>query len=172
MSLPHKISTLLYCFNERNEVLLIERAQEPNLGCWSPPGGKLKTDIGESPFACACREAQEEMGFESQPENWHLTGMVSERGYQEQAHWLMFLFEYQFPLPQVPPKNREGRFEFVARSDISSRTLPPNDDEFIWPAFWKHRGGFFSAHCRCHSDRQNEWRVEASQPNLMGYLGS
>ena len=98
MPLPHKISTLLYCFNDRDETLLIERAQEPNLGCWSPPGGKLKTETGESPFGCACREAQEEMGFESRPGDWHLTGIVSERGYQEQAHWLMFLFEYRIPL--------------------------------------------------------------------------
>lgn len=172
MSLPHKISTLLYCFNERDEVLLMKRAQEPNLGCWSPPGGKLKTDIGESPFACASREAEEEMGFESQPADWHLTGMVSERGYQEQAHWLMFLFELRTPLLRLPPPNREGRFEFVARADISSRALPPNDDDFIWPAFWKHRGGFFSAHCVCHSDRQNEWLLEASTPGAAVRSGS
>ena len=78
MPLPHKISTLLYCFNERDEVLLIERAQEPNLGCWSPPGGKLITADGESPHACALREANEEMGLVSEPTDWRLTGMVSE----------------------------------------------------------------------------------------------
>jgi ADP-ribose pyrophosphatase YjhB (NUDIX family) len=64
MALPYKIATLLYCFNERDEVLLLERAQEPNRGFWSPCGGKLKMDIGESPYACACREAHEEMGVE------------------------------------------------------------------------------------------------------------
>ena len=46
--LPHKISTLLYCFDERGRVLLMERAQEPNLGLWSPCGGKLDTAAGES----------------------------------------------------------------------------------------------------------------------------
>jgi 8-oxo-dGTP diphosphatase len=65
MPLPYKIATLLYCFNERDEVLLLERAQEPNLGYWSPCGGKLHTDIGESPYACACREAEEELGVNS-----------------------------------------------------------------------------------------------------------
>lgn len=49
MPLPYKIATLLYCFNERDEVLLLERAQDPNRGFWSPGGGKLKTDLGESP---------------------------------------------------------------------------------------------------------------------------
>jgi len=58
MSLPYQIATLLYCFNEREEVLLLERAQEPNFGLWSPCGGKLRTDLGESPYVCACREAQ------------------------------------------------------------------------------------------------------------------
>ena len=63
MSKPYQISTLLYCFNERDEVLLLERAQEPNLGLWSPCGGKLHTAEGESPYACGCREAEEELGL-------------------------------------------------------------------------------------------------------------
>ncbi len=66
MKLPYKIATLLYCFNERDEILLLERAQEPNRGFWSPCGGKLHTDDGESPYACAAREAHEELGLEFQ----------------------------------------------------------------------------------------------------------
>jgi len=53
--LPHKIATLLYAFDEADDVLLLQRAQEPNLGLWSPPGGKLKTDPGGSPYPCASR---------------------------------------------------------------------------------------------------------------------
>ena len=49
MALPYQISTLLYCFNETGETLLMDRAQEPNRGLWSPCGGKLHTDAGESP---------------------------------------------------------------------------------------------------------------------------
>ena len=67
MSLPYKVASLLFCFNERDETLLLERAQEPNRGCWSPCGGKLKIDIGESPYVCACREAREEIGVELSP---------------------------------------------------------------------------------------------------------
>ena len=64
MGLPYQIATLLYAFNERGDVLLLERAQEPNRGLWSPCGGKLRTETGESPYACACREAAEELGLE------------------------------------------------------------------------------------------------------------
>ena len=41
----------------------MERAQEPNLGLWSPPGGKLESATGESPHECAQREALEELGL-------------------------------------------------------------------------------------------------------------
>src|ERR1700751_5081618 len=86
MALPYQIATLLYCFNEKDEVLLLERAQEPNLGLWSPCGGKLHQHDGESPYACACREASEELGLTISDVDLHLTGIVSEHGYQGQSH--------------------------------------------------------------------------------------
>src|SRR4051812_42890599 len=93
VALPYTIATLLYCFNQRDEVLLMQRLREPNKGLWSPCGGKLITGIGESPYACACREAAEELNLEITPPDLHLLGVVSEFGCEGQAHWLMFLFE-------------------------------------------------------------------------------
>src|SRR5688572_10035461 len=162
MPLPYKIATLLYVFNEDDEVLLLERAQDPNIGCWSPCGGKLKTDIGESPYACACREAEEEIGLKLQPHDLHLTGIVSEHGFQGNAHWLMFLFEVKPRLMTLPAAHREGRFEFFAHEAVSGLKLPDTDRESIWPWFWQHRGGFFAAHCHCHPDGRNEWTLEQS----------
>ncbi len=164
MALPYKISTLLYSFNEQDEVLLQRRTQEPNLGLWSPFGGKLKMDSGESPFACACREAWEETGLVLQPWDLHLAGMVSEHGYQGQAHWLMFLFEVKPRLKQTPPPHREGEFRFFAVPELRQLTIPQTDREQIWPLFWRNRGGFFAAHCHCHADGRNEWLLEAGTP--------
>ena len=166
MPLPYKIATLLYCFNERDEVLLIERAREPNLGMWSPCGGKLMTDIGESPHACACREAREEIGLEIRPSDLHLLGVVSEEGYLGQAHWLMFLFEVTVKLREVPPTHEEGRFAFFRREQLSELKMPETDLEQIWPLVWKHRGGFFAAHCRTTMGAANAWAVEESQPAM------
>lgn len=162
MALPYQISTLLYCFSAGDEVLLLERRKEPNLGLWSPCGGKLKTEIGESPYVCACREAQEEIGVEISPSDLHLTGLVSEHGYQAQAHWLMFLFEVKPRLARLPPPHREGRFEFFPAHALERLCLPQTDREQIWPLFWRHRGGFFAAHCHCHPDGKNGWTVEES----------
>src|SRR5438270_7904200 len=115
MALPNKIATLLYCFNEQDEVLLLERAQEPNLGLWSPCGGKLHTDAGESPYACACREAGEELSLQLNSSDLHLAAIVSEHGYLGQSHWLMFLFEVKKRLTATPAPHREGRFGFFSR---------------------------------------------------------
>jgi 8-oxo-dGTP diphosphatase len=163
MPLPYKIATLLYCFNERDEILLLERAQEPNRGLWSPAGGKLRTDTGESPYACAGREAAEELGLGLSPADLHLTGLVSEHGYQGQNHWLMFLFEVKKKLSAPPPAHREGRFQFFNRAALEGLALPQTDREKIWPWFWEHRGGFFAAHCHCHPDGGNDWTLEASK---------
>ncbi len=196
MKLPYKIATLLYCFNERDEVLLLERAQEPNRGLWSPPGGKLHTDDGESPYVCACREAHEELALEIQPRDLHFTGLVSEHGYPSHplpppnhsphpqgakvrgveggegqntpgnSHWLMFLFEVKPRLLKLPAAHREGRFEFFPRAALANLKLPDTDRESIWPWFWQHRGGFFAAHCHCHPDGRNEWTLEESCAHL------
>ena len=168
MALPYKIATLLYVFNERDEVLLLERAQEPNRGLWSPCGGKLHTDVGESPYACACREAHEEMGMNVSPTDLHLTGLVSEHGHEGQAHWLMFLFEIKQRLSVVPAAHREGRLAFYPRKKLDSLNLPQTDREQIWPLFWKHRGGFFAAHCYCHGDGRFDWAMEESAPSPGG----
>ena len=174
MILPYKVATLLYCFNERDEVLLLERAQAPNRGLWSPCGGKLKMDLGESPYACACREAHEETGLSLRPEDLHLTGLVSEHGFQGRSHWLMFLFEVKPRLKSLPPRHTEGRFQFFARAALDGLNLPQTDREQIWPWFWRHRGGFFAAHCHCHPDGRNDWTLEEStvsslQSTIEGY---
>ena len=162
--MPYKISTLLYCFNAQDQVLLMERAQEPNLGLWSPCGGKLNTEIGESPFTCACREAREELGLSISASDLHLAGIVSEHGYQGQSHWLMFLFEVRKKLKAAPPPHREGKFQLFSRDALETLELPQTDRERIWPWFWQHRGGFFAAHCHCHQDGRNEWTLEESTP--------
>jgi 8-oxo-dGTP diphosphatase len=160
MPLPYKIATLLYCFNEQDETLLLQRKRRPNLGLWSPCGGKLHMTEGESPYACACREAREEMGLKIGPNDLHLTGIVSEHGYEGAGHWLLFLFEVKPRLTAVPPAHEEGDFAFFPASKIASLPIPRTDLEQIWPLFWRHRGGFFAAHCHCGAGDRHQWTLE------------
>jgi len=169
--LPYKVATLLYCFDEQDRVLLLERSQEPNRGFWSPCGGKLHMHDGESPYACACREGREEMCLEFSHTDLHLAGLVSEHGYQGQTHWLMFLFELKRRLRELPAPCSEGNFGFFTRAEMENLNLPQTDRETIWPLFWKHRGGFFAAHCHCLPTSENLWTIEeaislASAPSV------
>ena len=158
--LPYKVATLLYCFNEQDQILLMERAQEPNLGLWSPCGGKLHMDEGESPYACACREALEELELKVAISDLHLAGVISEHGYENQSHWLLFLFEVRRRLTSLPAPHREGRFQFFARDQLAQLPMPETDAQSIWPWFWEYRGGFFAAHCHCRPGQQNAWTLE------------
>ena len=166
MALPYRIATLLYCFNTADEVLLLERVKEPDRGLWSPPGGKLIQEVGESPHQCGCREALEEAGLELRPSDLHLTGTVTEVGYAGEAHWLLFLFEVKIRLRELPATCDEGRFQFYSAAAIPSLPIPRTDREQIWPLFWKHRGGFFAAHCHSHPEAKDDWDLEESHPEL------
>ena len=125
------------------------------------------TEMGESPYACAIREAEEEIGLKLRAEELHLLGIVSEAGYQGTAHWLMFLFEVKRKLQELPPAHAEGRFQFFARSELARLKMPETDLEQIWPLVWKHRKGFFAAHCRTSESGVNEWTLEESRPSVM-----
>lgn len=162
MRMPHIISTLLYCFDRQGRVLLLHRRRPPNQGLWSPCGGKLRTELGESPYQCACREAAEELQIQTTPQDWHLTGLVSEEAYEGQAHWLMFLFELKHPLKTLPPPIEEGTFQFFHQDELDRLPLPRTDREKIWPLFWQHRGGFFAAHCISSPDGPDQWTIEES----------
>jgi 8-oxo-dGTP diphosphatase len=166
VTLPHRIATLLYVFDEGDRVLLIERNHEPNKGYFSPPGGKLHTDSGESPHACAIREAKEETGIQLTSEDLHLTGIISEQGYQNNTHWLMFLFEIKKCLTELPPEHEEGAFRWASLKELQELPLPGTDREKIWPLFWEHRGGFFVANCQCTKDQPDEWTLLQSNPTL------
>jgi hypothetical protein len=74
----------------------------------------------------------------------------------------MFLFEVKPRFSKTPPEHREGRFEFFRRESLAGLKIPQTDKEQIWPWFWEHRGGFFAAHCHCHSDGTNAWALEES----------
>jgi hypothetical protein len=90
--------------------------------------------------------------------------VVSEAGDLGQAHWLMFLFEVKKRLSEVPPACEEGRFAFFRREELSELKMPETDLEQIWPLVWKHRGGFFAAHCKTMIGAANVWTLEETRP--------
>jgi len=157
--LPYRIAVLVYLFDAEGRVLLLHRRRPPNLELYSPVGGKLEQAEGESPTACAVREVREETGLELGAEALHLTGIVSERGYERQCHWLMFLFEATAPVELAEAEIDEGRLEWHEPGAIDRLPIPETDRLFIWPAFWANRGGFFMGHIDCDGPAL-VWRLD------------
>lgn len=149
VTLSHKIAVLVFLENERGEHLLILRAKHPNAGTWSPIGGKLETAAGESPFECAVRETREETGFEITTTDLHLFGMIAEKAYEGESHWLLFLFRCHKPITTLPPTISEGRFGFFSRSALETLPLPETDRTALWQIYDQHHDGFIALRANC-----------------------
>ncbi len=159
--LPYKIAVLCYLFDEHGRVLMLHRRKPPNRDLYSPVGGKLEQGVGESPTACAVREIQEEVGLNLTEEDLHLTGIVSESGYENQTHWLMFLYEVTRPVIVERKSFDEGTLEWFTPKELEALPLPETDRKIIWPQFWAHRGRFFAGHIAC-AGPEMVWRLEQS----------
>lgn len=161
--LPYKIACLCYLFDAQGQVLLLHRHRPPNQDLYSPIGGKLEQAEGESPTACAVREIAEEVGLTVCERDLHLTGIVSERAFGGQCHWLMFLYEVTRPVTVTRTAFDEGLLEWHAPESLTALAIPETDREVIWPQFWRHRGGFFMAHIDCQGPMLR-WQLEQSMP--------
>ena len=169
--LPYKIAVLCYLYDADGRVLMLHRRKQPNAGMYSPIGGKLEVTQGEGPHECAVREIWEEAGLRLSVEDVRLTGVVSERAYEGQTHWLIFLFEVQRTI--APQEVRamdfeEGRLEWVDIERVGELPIPETDAKFMWPLVREHRGGgFFMVHIDCTVEPM-AWTVTESvkpQPN-------
>lgn len=163
-SLSYKLAVLVFLENTEGEHLLLLRAKAPNLGIWSPIGGKLETGIGESPFECAVRETQEETGFEITTADLHLFAMVAEKAYEGESHWLMFLFRCRLPLSKLPADMQEGKFGFFSRKAIDSLPIPETDRTALWPIYDRYRDRFVSLRADCAPGQPVVVEVEEITP--------
>lgn len=148
-ALPYKISVLVFIENAAGELLLMLRAKQPNLGVWSPIGGKLEMATGESPFECAVRETHEETGLTVDAADMHLFAMIAEKAYQGETHWLMFLFRCKKRIERLPPDITEGRFAFYSRAAIQNLPIPETDKAALWPIYDQYHDSFVALKADC-----------------------
>ena len=158
--LGYKLAVLVFLENAQGELLLMLRAKAPNLGVWSPIGGKLETGLGESPFECAVREIHEETGFAVATDDLHLFGMIAEKAYEGQSHWLMFLFRCRKPIPGLPPDISEGRFAFFSRAAVNALPIPETDRSALWPIYDRYRDKFVALKADCAPGKPVKVEIE------------
>ena len=131
-------------------MLLLHRDQQPNIGRYSPVGGKVEVASGEGPHECAVREVREETGITLDHDDLRLTGIVSERAYQDEAHWLIFLFEAVAPLAADALKwtrFKEGTLEWKRTDEVAGLPIPRTDrDDHVAAGAGASRGVLHGAH--------------------------
>ncbi|MDG2424039.1 MAG: NUDIX domain-containing protein [Phycisphaerales bacterium] len=153
--LPHRIAVLCYLYDTNGRILMLHRAKPPNRHLYSPVGGKLETDQGECPWACARREIEEETGLKISAQDIRMFGMISETAYEASGHWLLYLFEVTRtidPEELAFTEFDEGRLEWIDTDDVMDLPIPETDRQVIWPMAQKHKGGFFGVHIDCRTD--------------------
>ena len=162
--LHHRIAVLVFLENAAGEHLLLLRAKPPNLGSWSPIGGKLETAMGESPFECAARETLEETGHAITTSDLHLFAMIAERAYEGSGHWLLFLFRCTRPIAALPVDIAEGRFGFFSRRAIDGLQLPETDRTALWPIYDQYRERFVAMRADCAPGQPLRIQIEQVTP--------
>lgn len=113
------VPTVLVYARRGDELLLMHRSQEPNLGLWVAPGGKVKA--AEAPYQAARREMLEETGLEV--EELDLRGLCTLFPLVKQWPWFLFVYV-------------TGRFHGTLRDDCPEGALAwkPVDEYLADPA--------------------------------------
>ncbi|CAN5606749.1 hypothetical protein BH10BAC5_BH10BAC5_22090 [soil metagenome] len=143
--------TLLYIRNSSGDFMLIERNKEPNKGMLSPPGGKLEINSAELPIDCARREAFEECSITTKRCDWTLLGIAAEKEYPKAGNLLMFFYELNFPVNDLPNEINEGKFRFVKENEIFDNLIPDTDRRYFWDMILKSTGKPFEVRLDCSS---------------------
>lgn len=133
--------TLVHCLRS-NQVLMMKRNKEPNLGLWVVPGGKIEVD--ESPYECAVRELREETGLTAH--ELQLRGIVSIVMPKLEQHCMQFLYAVTDFSGQLVTDEREGELRWWAEDAV--RQLPmPADVSVSLPKVLDMSGAFYQAKC-------------------------
>lgn len=132
------LSVLVYLFRGQ-DVLIMKRNKEPNLGLWVAPGGKI--EAGESPHEAACREMFEETGL--QVSNLRLRGLCTEVSARPDWNWLLFIFVARGFSGDLCPDLREGQLAWLPLERYLSLSAIPQSDAIFVPRIFGSEEGLF-----------------------------
>lgn len=153
--MSRKLTTLVYAL--RNEqVLMMHRRKQPNLGQWTAPGGKI--ELNESPAECAVRELREETGLiiQGRPQ---LRVIATETSPIPDWQWLMFIYlvsEFSGQLGHCA----EGDLAWIPLAEVPALPIPQADAIFF-PFVVGDRANTISMKFEYDADlRLQQWRIE------------
>lgn len=126
--MDYVLSVLVYVV-QGEDVLVMHRNKEPNLGLWIAPGGKI--EAGESPHETARREMLEETGLVV--DDLRLRGFCTEVSPLPQWNWMLFIFATRTFSGTLHPDVREGDFAWLPVTTYLSDVPIPQADAIFAP---------------------------------------
>ncbi len=136
------IPAVLVYVRRGDEVLLMRRRKEPNLGLWIAPGGKVEPD--ESPYDAARRELREETGLTAG--RLTLRGLITEISPYPHWRWMLFVFVTDDAQGEVDFRCDEGDLAWVKVDAYLNDALPiPQADAIFAPHILRTPDGLLQA---------------------------
>jgi len=122
---PRPTPTCLACVVRESRVLLIRRAQEPNKGFWSFPGGRV--ELGETIFEAVQREVFEETGCTVEPEKvFHVYDWITRDDSGEvKFHYVVNYVRCSYRSGEARAASDASEARWVAEPDIADLTMHP-----------------------------------------------
>ena len=124
-----------------DQVLVMHRHKEPNLGKWVAPGGKV--EHGESPHDTARREMFEETGLKA--DDLILRGLCTQVFPSPEPQWFQFIFVAPRCSGELRPDLREGELAWVSQERYLRELPIPPADEVFGPRVLAMEQGCFQA---------------------------
>lgn len=115
-----KVATICVLKNG-DHFLLLKRAKEPNIGLYTPLGGKL--DPFETPLNAAIRETWEESGIKVN--NMEFRGILTETSPVD-YNWISYVYLAEIE-KQVTTESDEGSLEWMHMDDLLKIPTPKTD---------------------------------------------
>jgi 8-oxo-dGTP diphosphatase len=149
--------TQVHCLRH-DQVLLMKRHKEPNLGLWVAPGGKIEAD--EAPYECAIRELREETGLQARETLFR--GIVSIVMPALERPCMQFLYVVTDSAGELVTDEREGALRWWP-VDEALRLPMPSANALFLPHVLDVSGAFYQAKYTYDA----EWRLlEAAEHSL------
>ncbi|MDQ6952091.1 MAG: NUDIX domain-containing protein [Mariprofundaceae bacterium] len=119
-----QLIVLTACFNEHQEMLLLQRKQDAHCaGFWSLPGGKVEGE--ELPLQAAVRELREETGL--QGKRWRHLGKTSHVYDECSLHFIIFVCQCH----DTTPFQAESEYAWVRRDDLEAYPMPEANQKIM-----------------------------------------
>ena len=136
MTVPHARFAINIVENGRNELLLLKRAPQAQLGpgLWGFPAGHIEP--GETPMQCSLREIKEELGTEGSLELVNSLGPVRDSFYG--GGYRIYLFHYRWHAGKIRLNEEHTEYAWVSREHYRHYHVMDGIDEDIdyfkiWP---------------------------------------